>query len=601
MASPRRSHRGGYHKSKKVVEEDDGGQTRCVCNQQHHEGVMIQCETCKVWQHCPCVGLGDGEVTPDKYYCDSCRPENHPYRVQDGQLISTPAATGPKAKSSKKRSTMNSKDALFSADSATTHSHHSKNKSEEDTNVSASKRSNDTDDDSINTTNKSNGHTRSSKRRRKNVSNIDDSEDTNEDATHGLNGYHHDDQSSEATDKDSETPLNSTAASLKRVTKGKGSSKSKKAGSTKPSIAHSPPDSPQAKDEESSHPNDEQGAEPSRAPSPQQAHPAGRRTGGKKNSRPSEDEPIADNRSTVSASSKRRKLAKSETPSPEASSSAVDHDNEPHRAVGNESIADSHDASANSVPGSGNSVTNNGCINNDTALSSPTTATNKRTGSRKNAGHYHHHYKANSDSPTPSGTPQPMQPAPPAKVKYPSTRMSFKDMNKRAQNLLDYISRVQVEMVELKIKNSNHSSVSPTADAVATPRQAGLQVQLHEQATGSTETPDTHWLSTPPQSVHELSHGDFLEQKAQLKQVDLPCSSSSTGTGSEKSKAPMTPPHQLNGYGSGDSMESTVESHIGCNGAQLGLAIMPVTSLDLMDKLSGDLVRFQERFGHYVE
>ena len=51
-----------------------------------HEGVMIQCETCKVWQHCPCVGLGDGEVTPDKYYCDSCRPENHPYRVLDGQL-----------------------------------------------------------------------------------------------------------------------------------------------------------------------------------------------------------------------------------------------------------------------------------------------------------------------------------------------------------------------------------------------------------------------------------------------------------------------------------------------------------------------------------
>ncbi|KAK3837630.1 MAG: hypothetical protein JOS17DRAFT_786746 [Linnemannia elongata] len=50
-------------------------------------GVMIQCETCKVWQHCPCVGLGDGLVTPDKYYCDSCRPENHPYHVVDGVLM----------------------------------------------------------------------------------------------------------------------------------------------------------------------------------------------------------------------------------------------------------------------------------------------------------------------------------------------------------------------------------------------------------------------------------------------------------------------------------------------------------------------------------
>lgn len=114
MAPPRRSGRYGPAKgSKKKEEDDDGGQTRCVCNQQHHEGVMIQCETCKVWQHCPCVGLGDGEVTPDKYYCDSCRPENHPYRVQNGQLLSNAKST---AKPTKKRSTMNSKEASIPMD-----------------------------------------------------------------------------------------------------------------------------------------------------------------------------------------------------------------------------------------------------------------------------------------------------------------------------------------------------------------------------------------------------------------------------------------------------------------------------------------------------
>lgn len=38
---------------------------------------MIQCETCKCWQHCSCMGMHTEDECPDLYYCEQCRPENH--------------------------------------------------------------------------------------------------------------------------------------------------------------------------------------------------------------------------------------------------------------------------------------------------------------------------------------------------------------------------------------------------------------------------------------------------------------------------------------------------------------------------------------------
>lgn len=65
-------------------EEDDGGEggdegvTRCVCGSTDENlGLMIQCETCKCWQHCSCMGMHSEDDCPDVYYCEQCRPENH--------------------------------------------------------------------------------------------------------------------------------------------------------------------------------------------------------------------------------------------------------------------------------------------------------------------------------------------------------------------------------------------------------------------------------------------------------------------------------------------------------------------------------------------
>lgn len=60
------------------TESGDEGVTRCVCGSPDENlGLMIQCETCKSWQHCACMGMHTEEDCPDVYYCEQCRPENH--------------------------------------------------------------------------------------------------------------------------------------------------------------------------------------------------------------------------------------------------------------------------------------------------------------------------------------------------------------------------------------------------------------------------------------------------------------------------------------------------------------------------------------------
>jgi hypothetical protein len=80
------------------VETDPGlvEATRCVCGQQgfpglpHREndgasnaqdgdagGLFVQCDSCYVWQHGGCIGMLDESQSPDVYYCELCRPEQH--------------------------------------------------------------------------------------------------------------------------------------------------------------------------------------------------------------------------------------------------------------------------------------------------------------------------------------------------------------------------------------------------------------------------------------------------------------------------------------------------------------------------------------------
>lgn len=85
-----------------VEEEEEQGITRCVCGSSGALSkrtflfascscrpcsveddpdageFMVQCETCKVWQHGLCMGYqSEEQVHDDDYYCEICRPELH--------------------------------------------------------------------------------------------------------------------------------------------------------------------------------------------------------------------------------------------------------------------------------------------------------------------------------------------------------------------------------------------------------------------------------------------------------------------------------------------------------------------------------------------
>ena len=56
---------------------------RCPCSVQK-DATLIQCEQCLVWQHYDCIGL---ETEPQNYYCEECRPDNHPFWLKLDETV----------------------------------------------------------------------------------------------------------------------------------------------------------------------------------------------------------------------------------------------------------------------------------------------------------------------------------------------------------------------------------------------------------------------------------------------------------------------------------------------------------------------------------
>lgn len=65
--------------SEEEEEEEEGGDNsviRCPCEDNVDKGMMIQCETCLVWQHSVCVGIREDKSVPAHYFCEICLPRN---------------------------------------------------------------------------------------------------------------------------------------------------------------------------------------------------------------------------------------------------------------------------------------------------------------------------------------------------------------------------------------------------------------------------------------------------------------------------------------------------------------------------------------------
>ncbi|KAG9316655.1 hypothetical protein JVU11DRAFT_2709 [Chiua virens] len=114
-------------------QDDDGeeqGITRCICEDDAEGGeFMVQCEICNVWQHGLCMGFqSEDQLTMSSYYCEQCKPEHHQDLIK--RIAKKPRESSTHSrnttsrlsrshspthllKPSKRRNTMNSRDAAF--------------------------------------------------------------------------------------------------------------------------------------------------------------------------------------------------------------------------------------------------------------------------------------------------------------------------------------------------------------------------------------------------------------------------------------------------------------------------------------------------------
>ncbi|KAJ3028599.1 UNVERIFIED_CONTAM: Transcription factor bye1 [Siphonaria sp. JEL0065] len=117
-------------KKEELIEQDEEEDAviRCVCLQKDENGHnWVQCDRCKVWQHQNCIGLEGKRLSKHiNYFCERCRPTDHPYfkllaKQQSSTTRPVSASKSATTPAAKKRSTMNSLDAVndsFAANSA---------------------------------------------------------------------------------------------------------------------------------------------------------------------------------------------------------------------------------------------------------------------------------------------------------------------------------------------------------------------------------------------------------------------------------------------------------------------------------------------------
>ncbi|KAI8065216.1 hypothetical protein BC940DRAFT_304475 [Gongronella butleri] len=85
-STPRTAPRRRSHSTSDEASSDDSSITRCLCGETYSVGMMVCCDKCEVWQHCECVGLLTPQDIPDQYFCEQCKPENHAeYRAANGK------------------------------------------------------------------------------------------------------------------------------------------------------------------------------------------------------------------------------------------------------------------------------------------------------------------------------------------------------------------------------------------------------------------------------------------------------------------------------------------------------------------------------------
>ncbi|ORZ00619.1 hypothetical protein BCR43DRAFT_511598 [Syncephalastrum racemosum] len=471
---------------------DSGSVTRCVCQESHNVGLMVQCDQCEVWQHCECMGLGEQDI-PEHYYCEQCKPENHAPKKVTRRAYNSSSTTildGDK-RVTKKRMTFNSREASMSLED-----------------VLAARSALEFPLDRI----KSESPPDSPK-----------------------------EETTVESDRKEEEKATHTQENRGRSSSGGGGGNNNRNNNSE---RDTPAKDDKGSDSEMTDLKDEQGlvTQTMHAASP-----------GTPSSLPASAERSTTAATTPAASAKPKRPTTARSRSDESSRATK----EPKRPK---------PTSRRSTASARRAAT--------AAKSRSRTSTPQPTG------------QTSDETPTETDISTSLfdklsqcarDTSPPAKVRYPSARMTISEMNKRAKQILEYISSIQVEMATTTITTNGSD-----------------QVQKADVADGATKTDESTRRGKKPDAIvipgktekgpsSSLSSASTIPLEEPLTAEDG-ADESTEALYREKSVAQETL-DQMN--------ETTGESGSNSN-------LQPKkeqTSMEIMDMLTGELIRFQRRFG----
>ncbi|CAO3616167.1 unnamed protein product [Cunninghamella echinulata] len=570
---------------------------------------MVQCDKCEVWQHCECMGLAEEDI-PEQYYCEECKPENHVIiKTSSGRTRRTYDANGKflnptvDKKAPKKRTTMNSQEAsmsledILAARQALGLNGNNINTFLTNKSTPSSNHPSTLNGENHDNNNNSNSSTTTGKRKRDDHTNQlkNDNDENNDQATENSptqaasdpdkDSNHHDNSktfNTESEDTTTESKPNSAPKATKVKRNGGGKSKivvlddNTSANST------------ESKPTTNSKNHEKKGRQSNN-------NHSGKRNNGNGNGRKTNHK----SRSRTSTPQPNDTILQTNTTSP-----SVHHSNQAPPTVTNPT----------------NSNNNNNNNNNTTTTATTTTTTTTNFGPS-----LLEHFSAESRATSP-----------PAKVRYPTSRMSISEMNRRAKQILEYISSIQVDMANSTSVPTNndddykkvtefsrstiivHQQEYKTTSLMTSASSASSSSSASSASTASSSSASASSTSTLENTQlnnkMELDHDHIFSAGADTKQKKLkqqrpssliipeqrfddgPSSSlSSASTLPLDNSNPGTPKMDLDDdddlLGGGD------RNHTDNNTDKNEKGKHNETSLEIMDMLTRELIKFQRKFG----
>ncbi|KAI7884369.1 hypothetical protein K492DRAFT_234763 [Lichtheimia hyalospora FSU 10163] len=92
--------------------------------------------------------------------------------------------------------------------------------------------------------------------------------------------------------------------------------------------------------------------------------------------------------------------------------------------------------------------------------------------------------------------------SPPARIKYPNPKMSITEMNKRAKQILDYVSKLQIDMATKRRERSN--STSSASSSLSSASTLPLAEDDHQKCVSPTTPIPALEQALPPESTLEM-------------------------------------------------------------------------------------------------